>query len=471
MGNGRSDDSRAEWQTGRRASPGARRPRRDEDDPRAPENPRRETAVTPIITLPSVPTPRVGRRTPTPPTSTARRPASRVRDDDAFAADDAWDEAGDDAWPDERPVRITGGAKRQTLAPVHVPPQRTLARLDVAPAPSRRPPPALSRVFIRGRSRPRRGALPAGVWLTSGLAAHKTLTSIVVLAMIVAGLVINTTGVGRAVGALPGDAWRTLSGAGPAPLPTPVPAPDSLSTAHYVAKYGFDWPQGAQALPADERARLAAMLPFALKGAAAYDQRYGASIEPELLVWWTHAEGIGGRINYSNCANYGTRPGTNYFSDIENCPHASFWQLGYGNQFSVIYVLKNAFSDLYGDPSDTKLVQRVGQAVLDFDGRQGTVPTCGGYSCTFPALSIDTIMAGIDQSDGALTSGNWWASVLSRDPAINCYMIAHALTFFNHAATLHWTGCYYYEPCWGNESNRLGDILAAWSGLRAAAGL
>ncbi len=224
-------------------------------------------------------------------------------------------------------------------------------------------------------------------------------------------------------------------------------------------------------LPSDERARIVYMMPFAYRAAAAYDQRYHNSIEPEMLVWWTHAEGIGARINYSNCANDGTRPGTTYFTDIENCPESNFWQLGYGNQFSVIYVLKNAFTDLYGDPNNVSLVQKVGQKVLDYDQSQGTVPVCGGYSCVFPKLTIDQIMSGIDETSGVLTADNWWASVLSRDPAINCYMIAQALSFFNHAATLNWVGCYYYEPCWGYESNRLGDILTAWSGLRQAAHL
>jgi len=78
---------------------------------------------------------------------------------------------------------------------------------------------------------------------------------------------------------------------------------------------------------------------------------------------------------------------------------------------------------------------------------------------------------GIDTTTGVQTADNWWAAVLSRDPAINCYMIAHALTYFNHDATRRWIGCYYAEPCWGNESNRLGDVLKAWPALRRAAHL
>ncbi|GEM_PF-1811209 len=282
------------------------------------------------------------------------------------------------------------------------------------------------------------------------------------------GLLVNATGLARVEGQL-SSAWRAFSGA--TPLPTPLVAPDTTDPGHYVAKYGFDWPGPPSPISSGEWNRLVFMVPYAIEGANAADAQYHASIEPEMVVWWTHAEGIGGHINYSNCANEGTRPGTNYFTDIENCDHSSFWQLGYGNQFSVIYVLKDAFTDLYGDPNNTKLVQQVGQKVLDFDASQGTVPPCGGYSCTFPAMTISQIMSGINENTGVMTADNWWASVLSRDPLINCFMIAYALEFFNHAATRNWVGCYYYEPCWGYESNSLGDILAAWPSLRKAAGL
>jgi hypothetical protein len=84
-------------------------------------------------------------------------------------------------------------------------------------------------------------------------------------------------------------------------------------------------------------------------------------------------------------------------------------------------------------------------------------------------MTIDQIMGGINETTGVETADNWWASVLSRDPAINIYMIAHALTFFNHDATRTWIGCYYYEPCWGYESNNLGDILSSWASLKKAA--
>jgi len=374
--------------------------------------------------------------------------------------------------PDALPAILpTPGA---ALAPMRAPSSAPLARR--APNRSR----ALERldvVLVPGRNLGRR-LIPAPVRRTLARPTVRMLEfvqrrRVALIALLVvalgAGLLVNVTGLGRTVSLLNGSAWR--ASAGVTPLPTPLIAPDTLDAGHYVNKYGFDWPSNPQAIPGDEWNRLAYMLPFAIVGANAADRKYNATIEPEMVVWWTHAEGIGGRINYSNCANQGTRAGTNYFTDIENCNHSSFWQLGYGNQFSVIYVLKDAFTAIYGDPNNTRLVQKVGQGVLNYDASQGTQPQCGGYSCTFPAKTIDQIVSGINEDTGVVTDDNWWASVLSRDPAINCYMIAYALEFFNHAATRNWIGCYYYEPCWGYESNRLGDILAAWPSLRKAAGL
>src|SRR5579862_59977 len=335
----------------------------------------------------------------------------------------------------------------------------------------------LDTVFIPGRNltrrlipQPMRRHLARPTFRLFDFVQRRRVALIALLVLVLAtGLLVNATGLANLAGTLSANAWRAFSGA--TPLPTPLTAPDTTDPGHYVAKYGFDWPSSPQPISGAEWNRLAFMLPYAIEGTNAADVQYHATIEPEMVVWWTHAEGIGGHINYSNCANEGTRSGTNYFTDIENCDHSSFWQLGYGNQFSVIYVLKDAFTDLYGNPNNPQLVQKVGQKVLDFDASQGTIPACGGYSCTFPAMTIGQIMSGINEDTGVMTADNWWASVLSRDPLINCFMIAYALEFFNHAATRNWVGCYYYEPCWGYESNSLGDILAAWPALRKAAGL
>jgi hypothetical protein len=248
------------------------------------------------------------------------------------------------------------------------------------------------------------------------------------------------------------------------PIPSDAPSPPSFTdAAHYVQKYGFDWPGASGGLWPGEQDRLAAMLPFAIAATARWDQRFGDQLEPQMLIFWTHAEGISGRVSYSNCANESPPPGTTYFTHLANCDVPSFWQLGFGNQFGVIQILKTAFTDMRGDPADARAVQRVGQAVLDWDRRQNTTPTCGGYSCTFPTMTIDQIMGGVSLTQE--TTDDWWASVLSRDPAINSYMLADALVWFSHAATRNWVGCYYDEPCWGEESARLGEVLSAWDSL------
>ncbi|HEU5369091.1 MAG TPA: hypothetical protein VFU69_11530 [Ktedonobacterales bacterium] len=249
--------------------------------------------------------------------------------------------------------------------------------------------------------------------------------------------------------------------------PTLPPGLDTTNINYYMAKYGFDAPKNVRPLARDEQQRLKIMLPYALAATARYDARYQQHVEPEMLLWWTHAEQIGARITYSNCANEAPPAGQSYFSAIMNCDRPDFWQLGYGNQFGNIWVLKDAFTDMYGNPNDPALVQKVGQGVLDYDRAQHTTPTCGGYSCTFPAMTIDQIMADVHwhASDHKETMSNWWASVLSRDPGINSYMLALALSSFSHAQTKNWVGCYYQEPCWQYESDSMWQILQAWKSL------
>lgn len=258
------------------------------------------------------------------------------------------------------------------------------------------------------------------------------------------------------------------STAQPTATSTPTtPADPAPSIQYFISKYGFDRPATIRPLPQDEWLRLKQMLPYALTATVRYNARFHQHVEPEMLLWWTHAEGIGARINYSNCANESPPHGQSYFTAILNCDRPDFWQLGYGNQFGNIWVLKTAFADLYGNPNNAVLVQQVGQVVLNYDRSQQTTPLCGGYSCTFPAMTIDQIMSDVHYQSGdhRETAANWWASVLSRDPRINSYMLALALTSFSHAQTKQWVGCYYQEPCWQYESDCLWEILSNWKSL------
>jgi hypothetical protein len=346
----------------------------------------------------------------------------------------------------------------QTAVVVPSPASHSVAEVVLIPAARRLLPAGVRRGFGRALS------------VVSGLRRRPTLLSVVVLVMVVVGVIADMTGVAQEAGTFSTSAWHALAGLLPsssAAINLPVTPPTDFADQHYMDKYGFFTPSSVTPIPSWEYANLVQMAAPDIRGTLAYDKRYHQSIEPQLVMYWTHAEGIRGRISYSNCAN----ESANYFSNIANCDHASFWQLGYGNQFSVIYVLKNAFTDIYGDPNNTTLVQKVGQWVLNFDRGQGTTPACGGYSCTFPAKTIDAIMSGINLKTGVVAEDNWWASVLSRDPAINCYMIAHALTFFSHAATRNWVGCYYAAPCWQRNSDRLADVLAAWHNVLNDAGI
>jgi hypothetical protein len=433
------------------------------------------SVVIPAITLPSMPTVRAvgapgsasdGAREETPTTLSQFTPRQRTT---------------------ARPLSTLGprsglpALDEQTLLPVRQP-SPPAQRLQ----PKQRPPAtganlhatsgavggaAGARVVVIGKDASKSDA--HGIWAAIGAALgeggrRRAVTLIAgVTVMLLFSLIAGFIGGVRSPAQLSQAAWQAFADLAPYKAPVAAAAaPESLDPQHYMDKYGFDQPGAPVGIPADEHDRLAVMLPAAIKATAAFDARYRKSIEPQMVVFWTHAEGIRGRINYSNCANQ--NPPGGYFQVIQNCNQASFWQLGYGNQFSVIYVLKNAFTDLYGDPNDRQAVARVGQGVLDFDHNVGTTPPCGGYSCTFPGKTIDEIMSGIDMRTGVVAEGNWWAAVLSRDPLINCYMIAYALTFFSHKATANWVGCYYREPCWQRISDRLGDILAAWPDLYAA---
>jgi hypothetical protein len=460
--------------------------------------------------LPVVPQPLArGRRRLAGPDPTSAPPS---RDTARTAADpaDAW-QAGDAAWSDaledddldDDPWSGSGAHTRvifdrdegqvPALLPSITLPQRSVraqgaalahfgrTAVAVSRAIARRPPASARSTLIPGDSTKKIAVvIPRGRSSQLPVRTRPVAFIIACVSLLVAVTAAGVTTHTELAGNLGNSFWSAASGV--RILPTPIggywdppidssapPAPSYTDAGHYVAKYGFDWPGSPAQISSAERARLQVMLPFALAATARWDARFGDRLEPQMLLFWTHAEGITAHVSFSNCNNEYPPAGYSYFSYIANCDTPSFWQLGYGNQFGVIDILKTAFRDMRGNPNDPRAVQRVGQAVLDWDRRQGTTPVCGGYSCTFPAMTIDQIMAGVSLNHP--TTNDWWASVLSRDPAINCYMLARALIWFNHNATRGWVGCYYAEPCWSLESNRLSDILVAWNSLRKAAGV
>lgn len=158
-----------------------------------------------------------------------------------------------------------------------------------------------------------------------------------------------------------------------------IPAADeSTGISAFQSQYGFFAPHAAS-IASDEQMRLAVLIPYARVAATRINSRYGAHLQPEMVLWWTHADGIRANVNYSNCANEADQ----YLSHIHNCDKPWFWQLGAAaDQFSYVGYLPLAVDDMYGAGAseNAALVQRLGQQVLDFDQHLGTTPACGGYS-------------------------------------------------------------------------------------------
>jgi hypothetical protein len=286
-----------------------------------------------------------------------------------------------------------------------------------------------------------------------------------VMGVVLVGMTALAAGGGTAMamsqagsGASAPNTWHWIRPAGGDGQPQ---ANETTASATYAAQYGF-FAAHVGTIAADELARLAVLVPFARVAASRVNSRYGAHLQPELVLWWTHAEGIRGRINYSNCANEKDQ----YFTHIHNCDHPSFWQLGAaGDQFSYVVYLREAVEDMYGvgASDNTALIQQLGQHVLNFDSETGTTPHCGGYSCAFPSTTVVALMQGVTTDHQ--TDANWYASVLMRDPGVGAWMTARALRNFSRDQTRGWVGCYYAASCWQRLSDRLGDVLAAWPGL------
>ncbi len=224
---------------------------------------------------------------------------------------------------------------------------------------------------------------------------------------------------------------------------------------HYIQKFGFYTPTATYTIPPAEFKRLQVVATNATSAADKFNSSFNTTVEPELIVWWTYAEGIGGQASFSNCND-------KYYATA-NCYGPASWQLGYGIQFSAIGLLKKAFTDMHGNPNNAVLVQQIGQSVLNYDLSQHTQPVCGGYSCTFPTMTVDQIMNGVNTSHE--TTNNWWASVLSRDPAINSYINADALQIANFNRQKAWGWGSYYKTHWQEYSNDLWAILKNWETL------
>ncbi|MGH7245548.1 MAG: hypothetical protein ACREGI_01290 [Candidatus Levyibacteriota bacterium] len=223
----------------------------------------------------------------------------------------------------------------------------------------------------------------------------------------------------------------------------------STDMQYYIDHWRFQQPTTTTPLPQSVINALKPMVPFAIKGATAYDKTYNQIVTPQLLLWWSYEEAIKGNVTMSVCG-----PHSQQIPVEAICPTPGNWQLGgLGVQFAATPTyLKNAFQDLY--PAGTS-PQQIGQNVIT---------TYDHMSTTFPNASIDQVVSDINLS--SQTGSNLWPSILSRDPAINAYIESAALT----PAGLPWTGWMSCNPdgsgyCKGPLSNELWQILQAWPQL------
>jgi len=214
-------------------------------------------------------------------------------------------------------------------------------------------------------------------------------------------------------------------------------AADPTQMQYYIDKYHFANSTTVQPIDDSKKKQLEFLAPYFGKAVTAFNKRYKATMDPQLVMWWTASEGTQEQT-HSNCANVDMV--------LHNCKaNPTFWQLGpagiqfkflgyYGSDANPMPLLKAAFTDMKGDPNDANLVQKTGQAVLDYDKihKNPVDPVCGGMSCAFPSLTIDQIYKDVHCgaspcNGGTPTDSNWWASVLTRDPEIGAYIQARGL--------------------------------------------
>jgi murein DD-endopeptidase MepM/ murein hydrolase activator NlpD len=222
--------------------------------------------------------------------------------------------------------------------------------------------------------------------------------------------------------------------------------------AEFQQKYGFPAPNGVGTVDISQySANFAILRDLAAKYASTIP------IEPEMIVWWSLAETAPpyDSYSYSNCMDQ-TRE-----VDL-NCPDPSSgrWQIGYGQQFAVFSLLKEAYTITHGTDTSAAAVQKIGQAVLQK----------AGISKTFPNYSLDRIIAGLSSS--SMTDMNYWGYTLMRDPALSMWLLGKALSWDTGAAasrgmTLRelsctWTPYYCNEAVWQRYANIMNDVLLNW---------
>src|SRR5262249_23705232 len=130
-----------------------------------------------------------------------------------------------------------------------------------------------ARIVVIGKEAPKPATAPTsahGVWAVVGAALgqggrRRAVALLAGLRVIrVFSLIASAVGGVRSPAQLSQAAWNAFAGSVPySGPPAPPAAPESLDAKHYIDKYGFDQPNAPNAIGAEERARLAIMLPAA----------------------------------------------------------------------------------------------------------------------------------------------------------------------------------------------------------------
>jgi hypothetical protein len=214
----------------------------------------------------------------------------------------------------------------------------------------------------------------------------------------------------------------------------------------YIQKYGFYQSTGNEPLvPSDEQTFLQ-IKEVANKWAPK------VNVDPALATWWAYFE-TGGKkdsYSYSNCDGV---PVTLKYSLDQACPIGSdprekAWQLGYGQQFTTYSKMPEAFQAIYGNPSDPKKTQEVGQKVF----------RNAGQNKEFPEKSLTQL---INEVKAGNQEARYLVSVLHRDPAISIYLVSTALVGFNRQAAFNYGP--YYQQTWQKASNLMNTVVNKWN--------
>ncbi len=216
----------------------------------------------------------------------------------------------------------------------------------------------------------------------------------------------------------------------------------------FATKYGFLTPTKASSIDfAKYKDNFAQARDAAVKHAPKFN------LEPEMVVWWTYFETKApyDSVSYQNCLE-------NYLDINQACSAIGYgsWQVGYGQQYAkgLDEGMAKVFQETHGDPNDTALVKKVGQAVLDK----------AGINRDFPSTTVANLMSNE-------SANRYWIFTLQRDPDISSYLLAAEIRMdLDGRPNMKWSDimAQWSSAYYGSDrikqlySNIMNDILLNW---------